>query len=215
PTSDGESPRSTVGQPVARSALRRQSVPAAVDDRWFPIPCDRRYTRIASHRHACGRSPAASTLLAVSQGRPPPVPGSGRPAAAQTRTPPIGSKTAPPPIPERPRSLVRIEIEPDPRPVRSPLVGRADPLAILDDVVARAIDFQAPQLVTLVGNQGTGKTRLIKEVISEVQTSKDRPGRVFHGIAERDPSGKPVRLAALASLLRERSALPPDPAQAS
>jgi len=83
------------------------------------------------------------------------------------------------------------------------------------DVVARAIDFQAPQLITLVGNQGTGKTRLIKELISEIVSSKDRPCRVFHGIAERDASGKPLRLAAITSLLRDRFELTPNPDEAS
>ncbi len=109
---------------------------------------------------------------------------------------------------ERPRSLVRIDTEPEPtRTVRSALVGRADALEMLRDVVARAMDFQAPQLVTVVGNQGTGKTRLINELIA----SKARDSRVFHGSAERDHEGKRVRLAAIASLLRGRFELMPDP----
>jgi tetratricopeptide (TPR) repeat protein len=105
---------------------------------------------------------------------------------------------------------VRIELEPDPRPVRSPLVGRADPLAILDDVVARAVDFQAPQLVTLVGNQGTGKTRLINELIAALTAQKERKLRVFHGRAE-----KGVKIAAIASLLRDRFELVPNADDAS
>ncbi|HEY4243789.1 MAG TPA: tetratricopeptide repeat protein [Kofleriaceae bacterium] len=105
---------------------------------------------------------------------------------------------------------MRIELEPDPRPVRSPLVGRADPLAILDDVVARAVDFQAPQLVTLVGNQGTGKTRLINELIAALTAQKERKLRVFHGRAE-----KGVKIAAIASLLRDRFELVPNADDAS
>jgi Cdc6-like AAA superfamily ATPase len=74
----------------------------------------------------------------------------------------VASASIPPAIPDRHRSLVRIDTEPEPlRVVRSPLVGRSVQLATLEDIVTRAIDFQAPQLVTVVGNQGTGKTRLI------------------------------------------------------
>jgi tetratricopeptide (TPR) repeat protein len=139
-------------------------------------------------------------------------------------------KAAPPPIPRaaqrrdedtsRPRSMVRIdtEVEP-PRVVRSALVGRADALATLHEVVARAIDFQAPQLVTIVGNQGTGKTRLINELISELREQPSRRAqtrstvqpRVFHGAAERDPSGKLARFAAITTLLRSRFELTPHP----
>jgi tetratricopeptide (TPR) repeat protein len=100
------------------------------------------------------------------------------------------------------------------RTVRSPLVGRAQQLATLSDVVARAIDFQAPQLVTVVGNQGTGKTRLINE-LTPLLANRDPPCRVFHGVAERDAEGNPVRHAALTSLLRDRFELLPVPDETS
>lgn len=130
-------------------------------------------------------------------------------------TPILGSKTVgPPPIPERHRSLVRLEPDP-PRLVRSPLVGRDVQLATLHDVVARAIDFQAPQLVTVVGNQGTGKSRLIKELIAGLAASSERRCRVYHGTAERTTEGAPVRFAAVASLLRDRFELTPHPDDAS
>ncbi len=132
------------------------------------------------------------------------------------RTTPFRGVAAPPPIPARPRSLVRIDTEPEPlRTVRSALVGRGDALATLRDVVARAIDFQATQLVTLVGNQGTGKTRLINELIGDLAHHKDRQPRVFHGAAERDATGKLARLAAIGSLLRDRFELTPNPDEAS
>jgi tetratricopeptide (TPR) repeat protein len=99
--------------------------------------------------------------------------------------------------------------------VRSPLVGRTDHLATLSEVVARAIDFQAPQLVTVVGNQGTGKTRLIHELVPTLAQNRERPCRVFHGAAERDGAGHPVRHAALASLLRDRFELLPVPDETS
>jgi tetratricopeptide (TPR) repeat protein len=99
--------------------------------------------------------------------------------------------------------------------VRSPLVGRSEALAMLCEVVERAIDFQAPQLVTIVGNQGTGKTRLINELITELAAREERKVRVYHGAAERDPHGRHVRLAAIASLLRDRFDLTPNPDDAS
>jgi tetratricopeptide (TPR) repeat protein len=111
---------------------------------------------------------------------------------------------------------VRGEPPPEPvRTVRSPLVGRADHLATLSDVVARAIDFQAPQLVTVVGNQGTGKTRLIQELMPLLSQRHDPACRVYHGLAERDAAGTPVRHAALTSLLRDRFELLPIPDEAS
>jgi tetratricopeptide (TPR) repeat protein len=99
--------------------------------------------------------------------------------------------------------------------VRSPLVGRDDTLAALDDVISRAVDFQAPQLVTIVGNQGTGKTRLIEELVARIAANQARPCRVFHGRAERDAAHRPVRMAAIATLLRDRFELTPDPDEAS
>jgi tetratricopeptide (TPR) repeat protein len=99
--------------------------------------------------------------------------------------------------------------------LRSALVGRDEHLATLSEVVARAIDFQAPQLVTVVGNQGTGKTRLIHELVPTLSQNRERPCRVFHGAAERDGAGNPVRHAALSSLLRDRFELLPVPDEAS
>lgn len=122
----------------------------------------------------------------------------------------VSNAARPPPIPERHRSMVRIEPEPQ-RVVRSALVGRDAQLSTLNDVISRAIDFQAPQLVTLVGNQGTGKSRLINELIGSIVANQDRPCRVYHGAAERSSAGTPVRLAALASLLRDRFELTPHP----
>jgi len=126
----------------------------------------------------------------------------------------VKALTKPPPIPSaamRPRSMVRIDTEPEPpRAVRSALVGRQDALVSLKEIVARAIDFQAPQLITIVGNQGTGKTRLINELIQEVRELHPQ-ARVFHGAAERDANGKLVRLAAITSVLRARFELTPSP----
>jgi tetratricopeptide (TPR) repeat protein len=110
--------------------------------------------------------------------------------------------------------MVRIDTEPEaPRAIRSPLVGRDDELATLREIVTRAIDFQAPQLVTIVGNQGTGKTRLVNELINELRPPRGnrKTARVFGGTAERDVHGKVVRYGAITSFLRNRFELMPNP----
>src|SRR5213083_1936738 len=92
----------------------------------------------------------------VSEG-PPRPPGSGR-SPSVTATPYKGLGvvkvlTKPPPIPAAARArVVRIDTEPEAnRAPRSALVGRSDELVLLREIVDRAIDFQAPQLVTVIG----------------------------------------------------------------
>jgi len=70
-----------------------------------------------------------------------------------------------------------------------PLIGRDAQLAQLDAIFARAVDYQAPQLITVVGTQGVGKTRLIAEWLQRVGTrhaagTAGRP-RVYRGRAQK------------------------------
>ncbi len=157
---------------------------------------------------------------AVSQG-PTRPPGAPRPPA-ETATPYKGlgvvrpPTAKPPPIPAaaiRPRpNIIRIDTEPEPpRQIRSALVGRTDALGSLRDIVGRAFELLAPQLITVVGNQGTGKTRLIAELMGRLR-DEQIDFRVFHGIAERDATtGNFVRFAAISSMLRARFELTPKP----
>ncbi len=68
-----------------------------------------------------------------------------------------------------------------------PLIGRQDSLVQLDALLARAVDYQAPQLVTVVGGQGVGKTRLVSEWIGRIlaRQAASRPrilrARAVHG----------------------------------
>jgi tetratricopeptide (TPR) repeat protein len=80
--------------------------------------------------------------------------------------------------------------------VVSPLVGRDHELQQLRQVVKRAIEYQAPQLVTVVGNQGTGKTRLVSEWCHGIEA----PTRVYRGRA----ISRNARYSAVARLLRHR-----------
>jgi len=74
-----------------------------------------------------------------------------------------------------------------PHRVSMPLVGREAELAQLDAIFARAVEYQAPQLVTVVGTQGTGKTRLVAEWLARLLARQaagtaGRP-RVYRGRA--------------------------------
>ena len=53
-------------------------------------------------------------------------------------------------------------------PSRGPLVGREQELALLVAALARARDERAPQLVTLVGVPGIGKSRLLGELFAAI-----------------------------------------------
>ena len=81
--------------------------------------------------------------------------------------------------------------------VHSPLVGRDAELEIMRQSVARAVDFQAPQMLTVAGNQGTGKSRLAVEL---VERHLPAGTRVYHGRAARNAPP----YAAIGSLLRDR-----------
>lgn len=85
------------------------------------------------------------------------------------------------------------------RGLRSPLVGRGPELARMLEIVQQAIDFKAPQLITVVGNQGTGKSRLVDELVLSLPPN----ARVFHGRAPEDGA----RYAAVSRLLRDRFAI--------
>ena len=52
------------------------------------------------------------------------------------------------------------------RPIETPFVGRGDALEALQRALARAIDERSPQLATIVGPPGIGKSRLARELIA-------------------------------------------------
>src|SRR5262245_55136351 len=83
--------------------------------------------------------------------------------------------------------------------VVSPLVGRDRELATLTSLLERAIEYQAPQMITVIGNQGTGKARLVSEWLATIQP----PVRVYRGRA----TARAQRYSAIARLLRDRFGL--------
>jgi class 3 adenylate cyclase len=82
---------------------------------------------------------------------------------------------------------------------RIPLVGRDRELDVLKDALARVREDRSPQLVTLVGVPGIGKSRLVYELMRAVAADKDiviwRQGRSL-------PYGDGVSFWALAEIVK-------------
>ena len=121
-------------------------------------------------------------------------------ANASVRRPP----SIPPPR-GRPDTLQRLSKPPSAAPAAPPsgptigtanAHGRAASLAALRGAVERATTFRAPQLVTVVGNQGVGKSRLINEFVASLPNHV----RAVRGRARKGGE----RRAALVTLLRDR-----------
>jgi class 3 adenylate cyclase/tetratricopeptide (TPR) repeat protein len=92
----------------------------------------------------------------------------------------------------------------------APLAGRARELGLLRDALARAHAEQIPQLVTLVGVPGIGKSRLIFELLQQVEAEPElttwRQGRSL-------PYGEGVALWALGEVVKAQAGiLESDPA---
>jgi tetratricopeptide (TPR) repeat protein len=65
---------------------------------------------------------------------------------------------------------------------RAPLVGRARELSDLDDALARALSTNEPQIVTILGGAGVGKTRLVDEIFARI-AGRERRVRTLRGAA--------------------------------
>ncbi len=59
------------------------------------------------------------------------------------------------------------------RTARTPLVGREQEVAVLRDALARVRRDRSPQLVTLVGVPGIGKSRLVSELLAVVDADEE------------------------------------------
>jgi class 3 adenylate cyclase len=105
------------------------------------------------------------------------------------------------------RSRLGVDVSQAPR---SPLVARERELELLRDALARARGEQKPQLVTLVGEPGIGKSRLVFELWREVDAQPElvvwRQGRCL-------PYGEGVALWALGEIVKAQAGiLESDPA---
>jgi len=117
------------------------------------------------------------------------------PSPSQSHGGPHGG--GPPPLPPAPTTS-------------GPLFGRAAELAQLDQVFDRAVEYRAPQLITVVGTQGVGKTRLVGEWLAKLLArhaagTAGRP-RVYRGRGQKGAGSYSL----INRLLRDRFGITPD-----
>jgi class 3 adenylate cyclase/tetratricopeptide (TPR) repeat protein len=90
------------------------------------------------------------------------------------------------------------------RHVRSPLVGRERERALLADMLVRVREERSPQLVTLVGVPGIGKSRLVYELLGVVEKSGVltywRQGRTL-------PYGEGASFSALSDIIKAQAGI--------
>jgi class 3 adenylate cyclase/tetratricopeptide (TPR) repeat protein len=106
-----------------------------------------------------------------------------------------------------PRASLGVDVAQE---ARAPLVGRERELDLLADTLARARSEQRPQLVTVVGVPGIGKSRLVFELLQLVEVEPEliiwRQGRCL-------PYGEGVALWALGEIVKAQAGiLDTDPA---
>jgi class 3 adenylate cyclase/tetratricopeptide (TPR) repeat protein len=87
---------------------------------------------------------------------------------------------------------------------KTPLVGRERELGLLVGTLARAQHERSPQLVTLVGVPGIGKSRLVFELFSEVDT---RPELIYWRQGRCLPYGDGVAFWALGEILKAHAGI--------
>jgi class 3 adenylate cyclase len=81
-----------------------------------------------------------------------------------------------------------------------PLLGRDDDLQLLRLVHRRAVRERAPQLVSITGEAGIGKTRIANELMEELRADPEPP-RILVG--RNPPYGRGIAFWALGEILRE------------
>jgi class 3 adenylate cyclase/tetratricopeptide (TPR) repeat protein len=108
-------------------------------------------------------------------------------------------KTAPVPVWEALQARARVQVE---RVERAALVGREKELEVLLGALERMRDDREPQLVTLVGVPGIGKSRLVYELFKSIETGGEltfwRHGRSL-------PYGEGVSFWALGEIVKAQA----------
>ena len=86
----------------------------------------------------------------------------------------------------------------------APLVGRESELGILRDTLQRARQEASPQLVTLVGVPGIGKSRLVSELFSALE---DEPDLIYWRQGRCLPYGEGVTYWALSEMVKAHAGI--------
>ena len=97
------------------------------------------------------------------------------------------------------RSRYGIDVE---QGTRTPFVGRANEFALLTQTFARAVDEPSVQLVTITGEPGVGKTRLLWEFRAHVD---DRPELIYWRQGRSLPYGEGVTYWALGEMVKAQA----------
>ena len=110
-------------------------------------------------------------------------------------------KTEPVAVWEAQQARARVQVE---REGRAPLVGRERELDVLLDALRRVREDREPQLVTLVGVPGIGKSRLVYELFKAIETGGEltfwRQGRSL-------PYGEGVSFWALGEIVKAQAGI--------
>jgi class 3 adenylate cyclase len=80
-----------------------------------------------------------------------------------------------------------------------PFIGREDDMALLELVYRRAARDRVPELVTITGDAGVGKTRLVGELIERLASTDPAPEAL---LGRNPPYGRGIAFWALGEILR-------------
>ena len=120
----------------------------------------------------------------------------------------VQGKSEPVPVWQAIEARARVSFETPPS--RAQLVGRRRELDLLVDAFSRARAERVPQLVTLVGVPGIGKSRLVYELAQVLESDQEL---IFWRQGRSPPYGEGVTYAALAEIVKAQAGiLDSDPA---
>jgi class 3 adenylate cyclase/tetratricopeptide (TPR) repeat protein len=111
-------------------------------------------------------------------------------------------KTMPVPVWQAVRARARVGVE---RVGGAALVGREQELTLLRETFSRVVRENAPQLVTLVGVPGIGKSRLVYELFRTAETGAF--GRVYWRSGRSLPYGEGVSFWALSEMVKAQAGI--------
>jgi class 3 adenylate cyclase/tetratricopeptide (TPR) repeat protein len=100
---------------------------------------------------------------------------------------------------KRPRGRFAVDVE---RGVPAPFVGREHELALLKETYARAVRESSIQLVTLTGEPGVGKSRLVAELRAVID---EQPGPVIWRQGRCLPYGEGITFWALGEIVKAQA----------
>ncbi|HXG77194.1 MAG TPA: AAA family ATPase [Gaiellaceae bacterium] len=121
----------------------------------------------------------------------------GEPGAVEAK-----GKAEPVPVWEALRAHASVSVE---RVGGAPLVGRERELTLLRETLARVVREREPQLVTLVGVPGIGKSRLVFELFQTVETGEH--GLLFWRHGRSLPYGEGVTFWALGEMVKAQAGI--------